>query len=120
MTVRSPGRFELWRLWLAGNGAWLGLVLGIAIMAALFVLVLALVQPLGPTQPVQGTVNSLSVIASRIRGPSHWARIDVDGKLISLRMTDGDRCIPGQPVKLLKRQTKFGYRYAFTLKGCSL
>jgi hypothetical protein len=115
--------FGLLKFWLYENRMPLGLVVCVVLLGGILAIALPLVLPVGPIETAQGTMNATGIMSDssgRGGGVSPSVTLSVDGQFIVLRQLTGDRCAPGQSVNLLRRRTRIGDRYGFTLKGCAL
>ena len=110
-------KLNLLKFWLYEHRMPIGVGVGIAVLGTFLALLLPLTSPIGPDRLVQGTVVSVGVMSNG-KSPSPSVTVVVDGGQITLPIYLGERCVIGQPVDLLKRQTRLGVKYLFTLYRC--
>jgi hypothetical protein len=110
-------KLNLLKFWLYEHRMPLGVGVGIAVLGTFLAVLLPLTSPIGPDRLVQGTVVSVGVMSNG-KSPSASVTVAVDGGQIRLPIYLGERCVIGQPVDLLKRQTRLGVKYLFTLYRC--
>jgi len=110
-------KLNLVRFWLYEHRMPLGFAVAVFVLGALLLAYSLIWTPTGPIRPARGTIVSAGLMSNG-KSASPSVTVAVDGGQITLPIELGERCVIGQPVDLLKRTTRLGTRYLFTLHRC--
>lgn len=113
MNVRPilAARLKLLPFWLAGNGGWLGVLLGGFFLLALMGAVWLIFSPRYPAEDITGQITGLGFVEVEGRGSVSTASIQVHGDPVWIELPSRHNCRVGDLVQLRRLELRWGYSY---------